>query len=343
MLYVGLDIHSKLIVVCVLDENGKRLHRMAFRQFDQLMNWLERLPRPMQICFEASTGYGAFYESFAKIAEHVAVAHPGHLRLIFRSKRKNDRVDAEKLAKLLYLGEVPSVHVPEARVRAWRELITCRRRTVEKQTRAKNAIRALLRTVRVTPPKRPGLWTKAGLAWLSQLEFEQPMQALKRDLLVDEIQLLTSQIKRIETQLGQFSHAHPAVALLQTIPGVGLRTSEAVVAFLDDPRRFANSKAVGAYFGLVPSQDQSGRVNQLGRITKEGPSTVRHLLTEAVWQAVRRSPTVRAYYERIHGGDADRRKIAIVAAAHYLARVMWSMLKHNRVWEERVEAASMAA
>lgn len=343
MFYVGLDIHSKLIVACVLDENGKLMDRAAFRQFDQFMRWLARRPKPLAICFEASTGYGGYYEAFAEIADHVTVAHPGQLRLIFRSKRKNDRVDAEKLAKLLFLDEVPAVHVPEADVRAWRELITCRRRTIEKRTGAKNALRALLRTVRVTAPRNPGLWTKAGMAWLAELEFDQPIHALKRDLLINQVQLLTTQIKRMEAELWKFSHNHPGVALLRTIPGVGLRTAEGVVAFLDDPRRFTNSKAVGAYFGMVPSQDQSAGVNRLGRITKEGPSTVRHLLTEAVWQAVRRSPTIKAYYQRMQRGDTGRRKIAIVATGHYLSRVMWSMLKHNRAWEETVVSEAAAA
>ena len=67
-------------------------------------------------------------------------------------------------------------------------------------------------------------------------------------------------------------------------------------------------------------------------------STVRHLLTEAVWQAVRRSPTVAAYLERIQRGEKDRRKIAIVATAHYLVRVMWAMLKKGTAWKETVAA-----
>ena len=205
MLYVGLDIHSKSIVACVLGKNGKVIERKSCRQVDQLMDWLERLARPMQICFEASTGYGQFFETFAKIADRVVVAHPGHLRLIFRAKKKNDRVDAEKLAKLLYLDEVPAVHVPKANVRAWRELITFRRKTIEKRTRAKNAIRALLRTVRVSAPKGSGLWTKAGMAWLSQLAFEQRTHALRRDMLIEEIQQLTAQARRVEVELARFS------------------------------------------------------------------------------------------------------------------------------------------
>ena len=95
------------------------------------------------------------------------------------------------------------------------------------------------------------------------------------------------------------------------------------MTFIDDPHRFSHSKRVGAYFGLVPSQDQSGDRNHIGRITRQGPAVVRHLLTEATWQAIRRSPTVKAYCERIARGDKDRRKTAVVATAHYLARVMW--------------------
>jgi transposase len=129
-----------------------------------------------------------------------------------------------------------------------------------------------------------------------------------------------------------------AVEILRSIPGVGPRTAEAVAAFIDDPHRFPDSKRIGAYFGLVPSQDQSGSTNRLGHITRQGSATVRQLLTEAVWQAARRSPTVRAYLERVQRGEADRRKIAIVATAHYLVRVMWSMMKHGTLWQENVAA-----
>jgi transposase len=272
----------------------------------------------------------------------VVVAHPGLLRLIFRSKRKTDRLDAEKLAKLLFLGEVPAVHVPRAEVRAWRELITFRRKLIQKRTRAKNGVRALLRSVGMVPPRRPGLWTRRGLAWLKTVEFAQPMHALKRDLLVDEIEALSVQVRRVEHELQRYSKNHPAVAQLQSIPGIGLRTAEAVAAFLDDPHRFRSAKAVGSYFGLVPAQDQSGQTNRLGHITREGSATVRQLLTEATWQAVRRSPTVRAYFERIMRNDRDRRKIAVTATAHYLIRVMYGMLKHGTLWQERGQQQAAA-
>ena len=127
--------------------------------------------------------------------------------------------------------------------------------------------------------------------------------------------------------------------LLRSIPGVGVRTAEAVAAFIDDPHRFANAKAVGRYFGLVPRQDQSGDKNRLGHITREGAPVVRRLLAEAAWQAIRRSPTVGAYFERAQREDPQRKKIALVATAHYLVRVMWAMLKRGTFWEENTALA----
>lgn len=112
-----------------------------------------------------------------------------------------------------------------------------------------------------------------------------------------------------------------------------------MAAFVDDPHRFPHAKAVGRYFGLVPSQDQSGDRNRLGHITREGAPVVRQLVAEASWQVLRRSPTVRAFFERAQRDDPQRKKIALVATAHYLVRVMWAMLKRGTVWEENLALA----
>jgi transposase len=134
--------------------------------------------------------------------------------------------------------------------------------------------------------------------------------------------------------LARISAKHPGVALLRTIPGVGLRTAEAFVAFVDDPNRF-KPKSIGAYFGIVPRQDASSDRNRLGRITKDGTAIVRGLLTEAAWQGIRRSASIRAVFERISGGDPDRKKRAIVATGHYLCRVMLGMLRTGEAWNPR--------
>jgi transposase len=339
MLYVGLDIHTKHIAVCVLSQTGQVVQRARVRGIDEMLRILKGLPDRFEVCYEASCGYGHFHDLLRPLAARVVVAHPGQLRLIFRSKNKNDRNDAERLAKLLYLGEAPAVHVPSLDVRTWRELINCRTQVIAKRTRAKNTLRALLRGAGVGPPKNPGLWTKKGLAWLRQLDLPTASQQLRRDLLLEEIEALNRQVRRIEQELNRRAQQTPAVARLRSIPGVGIRTAEAVAAFLDDPHRFRHAKAVGRYFGLVPCQDQSGDKNRLGHITREGPPVVRQLVAEAAWQAVRRSPTVRAFFERTQRGDPQRKKIALVATAHYLVRVMWALLKRGTVWQENVARA----
>jgi transposase len=340
MFYVGLDIHDKRIAICVLSETGQVVRRAQAHTIDEMMRILEALPDRFEVCYEASCGYGHYHDLLCPIAARVTVAHPGRLRLIFRSKDKNDRKDAERLAKLLYLGEAPAVHVPAADVRTWRELITCRGRVIAKRTRAKNSLRTLLRCAGVVPPSRPALWTKKGVAWLRRLELPTASHRLRRDLLLEEVEALTRQAERIEAHLNQQAKHSPAVLLLRSIPGVGVRTAEAVAAFIDDPDRFRDAKAVGRYFGLVPSQDQSGDRNRLGHITREGPAVVRQLVAEATWQALRRSPTIRAFFERVRRGDPQRKKIALVATAHYLVRVMLALLKRGTTWEEAVAPAA---
>jgi transposase len=305
------------------------------RSIEEMLQVLKGLPERFEVCYEASCGYGHFHDLLRPLAARVLVAHPGQLRLIFRSKNKNDRNDAERLAKLLYLGETPTVHVPSLEVRTWRELINCRSQVIAKRTRAKNTVRALLRSAGVVPPKEPGLWTKKGLAWLRQVALPTTSQQLRRDLLLEEIETLMRQVRRIEQQLNRQAQQTSAVAQLRSIPGVGVRTAEAVAAFVDDPHRFRNAKAIGRYFGLVPCQDQSGDKNRLGHITRAGAPVVRQLVAEAAWQAQRRSPTIRAYFERVQRDDPQRKKIALVATAHHLVRVMWAMLKRGTLWDEK--------
>jgi transposase len=293
------------------------------------------VPRPFAVCYEASCGYGHLYDRLAPLARQVAVAHPGQLRLIYRGKHKNDRVDAAKLAKLLYLDLVPRVHVPRADVRAWRALITYRHKLMDRRVGIKNQVRALLRGLGVADvPAGKRLWARKGLAWLKALPLADPSDALRRDLAVGELAEVNARIRRVDKALNERAADHPGVTLLRTIPGVGVRTAEAVVAWVDDAGRFARNRQVGTYFGLVPCQDASAGANRLGHITRDGPPAVRKLLCEAAWQGVRRSPALRASFERVMRGDPGRKKVALVATAHRLARAMAAMLRTGEAWRE---------
>lgn len=340
MWYVGLDVHAKRSTYCVLDDRGRVVRTRTIKgPWDKVLLDLSLIKEPWQVCFEASVGYGALAEQLRKMAEKVLVAHPGQLRWIFRSKRKNDRVDATKLAKLLFLDEVPTVHVPAMEVRAWRSLIEYRQRVLGERTRVKNRLRALLRSQGLVAPR--GLWAKAGVAWLAALSWPTLFETLLRDDLLDQLSRLDARLKRLTHELNRRAQADPRVARLLTIPGVGPRTAETFVAYVDDLNRFKRTKQVASYFGLVPCQDASAQVNRLGHITRQGPGTMRKLLVEAAWQGIRHSPRLKAFYERIVHGDPDRRKIALLATAHHLVRVMVALWREETIWRE--DAAREAA
>jgi transposase len=387
MLYVGLDVHQRTSSLCILNENGKVVKQEKIKgDWDVLLLRLAMLGRPWCVCFEAGIGYGLLHDKLAAMAQRVEVAHPGRLRLIFKSKQKNDRSDAKKLATLLFLDQVPQVWVPQIGTRKWRELVEFRARLVGKRTAAKSSLRTLLRSCGVRklvsdaqqteqgkraqgeegcggeagpavhPRKgsagprakegttaQPGLWGKQGMELLARLDLPRFEDHLRRDCLLDQIRQFDDQVKKVEKELDRIAASQAGVGLLRSAPGVGPRTAEAALAYIDDPHRFRTIKQVGAYVGLVPCQDASAGVHRLGHITKEGPGTLRWLLTEAAWQGIRQSPRLKAFYDQVCQGQKDRRKIALIATARHLLVVMLSMLRSGEVWREEGDPAAPAA
>ena len=331
MNYVGVDVHKSGSTYCVLDEEGRVVTtRTVLGPPPRVIARLAELKEPFEVCFEASTASGYIYDRLSTIATRVVAAHPKKLKGIFASKHKNDRHDARFLAMLLLLGRVPAAHIPRRDIRDWRGLIRTRERLVTRRTAAKNALRALVRGQGIVAPKN--LWTKAHRQWLGALDMGSAEVDFQRTLQLDEVEHCEKRVRQVTALLDHRARQHAGVQLLRTIPGVGPRTAEAVVAFVDDPARFHANKAVGNYFGLVPSEDNSGGTVRRGHITREGPALVRRLLNQAAWRALRCSPRVRERFERIERGDRQRKKIALVAIMHYLVRVMHAMLRKNESW-----------
>ena len=335
MLTIGLDVHQSKTSVCVMDGKGNILREQeVLGGYGAVAEALAKIKEPFQVCYEASTGYGALYEKLVPLTKHIQVAHPGRLRLIYQSKKKSNRVDARKLAALMHLNQVPKVHVPVQEVRSWRGLIEHRRSLVDQIVGIKNQIRALLRGqgIKGLPGRR--MWSKVGLGWLKEVKWPTEMEALRLEILLEQLLDQDKKLSRVTKVLDEMGEKHAGVQLLMSIPGVGARTAEAFVAYVDDPKRFS-SGTIGAYFGLVPREDSTGDKRRLGHITREGPSTVRKLLTEAGWRGSRESAKVKEVFERYLRGDKARRKLAIVATGHWLCRVMLAMLKSGEAFREK--------
>jgi len=250
-------------------------------------------------------------------------------------KRKTDRDDALKLARLALLGELPpAVHMPSPQQRQKRRLIVHRRSVVARRTKSRNAIRSIFSQQGLSLAKGNKQWTQAGLKQLREDArgiAECEVQDLWRGRLHAELELMASadaQLKVLDKKLDAL--ADEKVALLQGIKGVGPRLAEAVVLHLDDPFRFKSGEQVASFAGLVPKQLQSGQTLRLGHITGRGPALLRSLLVESAWVVWRHNAWAQLFVEKVSRGGRGRRKLAIVALARKLLIILWAMLKTNK-------------
>lgn len=281
---------------------------------------------------------GWLYDELVDTVDTLAVSNPSKMTWIYRTAKKTDRIDARKQAVLLQLGELPQVHMPFKAVRQWRGKIQHRRKLIDSSTQTKNRIRTLVKSHGYRQPSfRGSWWNKANRGWLMGLA-EEITDSWSESLydLLEQLSLYEGQIKRATRQLDERLKHHPGSALLLTIPGVGPRTTEAVLAYTDEVERFHRGKEYCSYFGMTPKLDESGSTRRLGHISKQGPSVVRWLMVESAWRAIKKSKALMSFYERVRHGQDKRKKIAIVATARKMLSIMRAMLITGEVFNEQL-------
>lgn len=271
-------------------------------------------------------------------------ANPNHESWRWKNiKRKTDRDDALRLARLSVMKQLPTVHVPRSAVRAWRSFISYRHTLVGRRTAIKNNIRSILDRQGMSHPSGRAGWTNKAMMRLRDLAI--PIDEVDADVLwrgqldaeLASLEHVESLIARVESKLNEVAKADERVQRLQTIPGVGPRLSELLVAVIDDPHRFKNGKQVGAYAGLLPRQFESGTMSRAGRITGRGNRRLRALLVEVAWLMRRYNGYLRDVFDRVCRNSRTRRKIAVVATARRLLIICWAMLRDGTEWKRPVE------
>jgi len=343
MTILAIDLGKGNSVACVY-EAGSDAHR--FVRFETTPTDLRRLVyriRPERVVIEVCPSAGWVVDLVRGMGIAVQIVHGNHDGWRWRNvKRKTDRDDALKLARLSAMNQVSEVYVPLRRVRQWRSLIQARQSVVKRLRRTKNRIRSILEREAVAWPAEHKGWTRGRLIMLREMACplsEANVDDLWRGELHVELAMFDQAmlaLREVEQRLDALAQQDARVQLLETIPGMGRRTAEMIVAVIDDPLRFKSGKQVGCYLGLTPRQYQSGASNRQGRISGEGHKTLRALLVEVSWLGRRWNPRLRSVYDRVHRGSPSRKKIAIVATARRLLIWCWAMLRDGCPWDERL-------
>jgi transposase len=154
MYYIGLDVHKKTISFCVKDAAGRPPGRQGRIDGRELYAWVQTLPQPRIIAMEATIFTGWIYDYLLLHAEKVKVAHPVMLRAIAAAKKKNDKIDARKIADCLRCDFVPECHMASTQIRDRRRTLRYRNLVIRQTVQIKNRVSGLLMETGVDYNKR---------------------------------------------------------------------------------------------------------------------------------------------------------------------------------------------
>ncbi len=326
---VGIDLGDRYSHLCALDtKSGEVLEESRVptnpRAFERRFAGREW----MLVAIEAGTHSPWVSRILERSGHEVLVANARKLRLIYADGKKNDRLDAENLARLARLDPrllSPIEHRGES-AQAHLALVRSREALVGARTKLVNHARGVVKSFGARLPK-------CNTESFHDKVREQLPEALVPALepILETIASLTARIRGYERALESLSEElYPETALLRQVGGVGPITALSFVLVLEDPARFGTSRSVGAYLGLAPGQHQSGESDPQQRISKRGDEMLRKLLVQGAHYLLgpfAPDSDLRRHGEKIasRGGKNAKRR-AVVAVARKL-----SVLLH-RLW-----------
>jgi transposase len=338
MLYAGLDLGSQESFLHVMDRRGKRVSssRVPMTRTALSKAFEPYIAKGVCVAIEAGGVTRWVHDYLHELGvREVHVANPNKLRLIAESRKKTDKIDAKLLAELYRLDGLPEkVHMPSAPARELRMLIKARNGLVEARTKLLNAARGFLRGQGVRLPPRY-------LATVSHWEEIMENEVLDDATLLvlasyrDSFLGLKASLKEIEAEIKARAKADERVGNLQSVPGIGIHSSTALVSAVDDIRRFKNGKHLASYCGLVPTVRNSGERQVSGHINRQGRSEVRRTIVQAAHVlANSRSHGARPLQRWFDGVRARRGyKTAIVALARRLVTICFYLLRDGSQYD----------
>ena len=332
---IGLDLGDRWSRYCVLDNAGGVLKEDRVRSTDQALG--ERFGTLPSTRFVIETGTHSPWVSrlLTDMGHSVVVANARKLRMIYESNRKNDRLDARMLARLGRADVELLAPVRHRSAKAQADLAVVRGRDalVAARTQLINACRGMVKAIGGRLPKS----TTAAFDGKEKTSIPPELKAALRPLLAS-IQALSEQIESCDRRVRSLaSEQYPQTKLLQQVKGVGPLVALTYVLTLEDPHRFASSRAVGSYLGLCPRQSESGNsAPQLG-VTKAGSSHLRRLLVQSAHYTLSSlasdSRLRRWGLELASRGGKNGKRRAVIAVARKLAVLLHKLWVTGQVYE----------
>lgn len=337
--YAAIDLHKKECQVRIVTTAGE-VHDCRVRTTrEALAGVLGGRPRA-RVLIEASTESEWVAEHVEGLGHEAVVVDPNYAPMYgMRSRRvKTDLRDTVALTEACRQGIYRVVHrrSAEQRVRQWE--LSVRDQLIRTRTRAVNGVRAITRAVGARLPAARGPRVVSQVATLAL----PPTARAALEPLCALITHTTTALAALDAQFAARAADDPVCRRLMTAPGIGPLTAVAFVAALDDPARFRSASQVAQYLGLVPHEQSSGERQRRGRTVRSAQPRVQALLVQAGWRLLRSSDPAAAGLRAWGDQLAARRgrKIAVVALARRLARLLWAMWRDATPFRPAVRRAS---
>lgn len=276
MFFIGVDLGDKYSYLAILDGEGKLIEEARLPSTPAAMERKFRQFRPSRVALEGGSHSRWSSQVLQLLGHEVIVANARKLRAIYTNPQKNDRADAETLARLARVDPelLSPIRHGSAQAQADLAIIRARDVLVRSRTGLINRVRGTVKTAGVRLPS-----CSAG-NFVPRVEEVVP-EELSYPLLpiLEMIECLSQQIRAYDARIQKLCQdTYPETQTLPAVSGVGALTALAFVLTLEDPRRFAKSRQVGPALGLVPKRDQSGDHEPQLPITKTGDAYLRQLL-----------------------------------------------------------------
>jgi transposase len=325
---IAVDLAKNVFEIAVSHEAGKVSEQKRVSR-PKLVSFFAK--RPAATVLLEACGSSHYWARRLRSFGHTVVLLPPHLVKPYRRGSKTDRADTKALLEAYRNEEIRPVPIKSVPQHVLTALHRLRSGWLSARTARINAVRGIRRELGHFIPKGARFVVPAITELVEDPNSELP-EALRSHLeeACCEIRELKKKCTDIEHELQALSNQLPEVQRLLTVPGIGLLTATAVVAFVGDLRRFPSGRCFASYLGVVPKENSSGDVRRLGRISKRGDSYIRMLLTHGGRSVLRaahlyKSPPdkLRAWALKIHRSRGHNK--AAIAVANKLARILWAV------------------